>query len=217
MPDEPSVPIPADEPAKEAESTNAAEPMEVEEASKEESGDSGNRRSTRERKVMEKFRPGPAVVEKAEFEIKEGKGKKLADIENVSTIMNRFKSDDAAMKMCHKLCYKRDGKSTTRKRNLRQFSGVWDIDEKEVRDRVLKVKPVSLLKEVATVFDCKPQGNITADYQDSVVKFLLKPTASGNEVPLTDAAKRREKSAKKSVVLQKKRDRSRCLCVWYYH
>eukprot|EP01004_Peranema_trichophorum_P007157 NODE_5947_length_947_cov_84.220874_g5360_i0.p1 GENE.NODE_5947_length_947_cov_84.220874_g5360_i0~~NODE_5947_length_947_cov_84.220874_g5360_i0.p1 ORF type:complete len:223 (-),score=50.17 NODE_5947_length_947_cov_84.220874_g5360_i0:13-681(-) len=78
------------------------------------------------------------------------------------------------------MAFGRLGKSTNRKSNLRKFSGVNGETEDMVKQRVSRLKPFKLLKEVVQLFDCKSSGSTMEDYSNALVKFLLKPEPSGN-------------------------------------
>jgi len=172
------------------------------------------RKSDRARQPMEKFKPNAAKkAEKEEFIIKPGKGAPLGDMETVCALMGRLGSNDPSLITLHRLCYNRAGKTTTRKRNLRLFSGISDSStEEQVLAKVVRVKPSRLLRRLTDLLGCTPEGSRTVDdLAGALAHFLMKPKDHKKPLPPTireKAAKRKAAKDRRKESLRRQREKA---------
>eukprot|EP00941_MAST-03F_sp_MAST-3F-sp1_P001632 g1632.t1 len=149
--------------------------------------DDDNVASNRKRRTVKKVErfeiASPKKVERVEYA--GGKGTKLGDIPNFTYLLSKCTGKHHLPVALHRLIYGRDGKSTMRRKNLREFSGFefeegskdWD----KVEEKLTRSFPWTTLclRDLFRLLDIDRSG-----HKDEMVKrvmnFLLKPQVSSN-------------------------------------
>merc|ERR1711998_288328 len=82
--------------------------------------------------------PDPDANKKSKTDVigKAGKGTPLSDMPRVIHNLNKESSDSKVLKKLHRVLYGTDGKKTTRKRDIRSFSGTVGIDRDSLEARI---------------------------------------------------------------------------------
>lgn len=140
------------------------------------------RKSARERKVVDIFVPPVSEKEEREIEVLEGSGTPLGDIENVVRALEGLKSADPLTKKVHSLLYGFAGKKTVVKKNIRLFKGIPE-DQQEAKKTLWteKFKGSNLqteLKPICQLFDLEISGTKEAVIS-RICDFMVNPQSSG--------------------------------------
>lgn len=164
-------------------------------------------RPTRERKSTVRLEPEQPKEAKV-FSYAGGSGIPLGDVSFFRVATDKLKSDDDTLQQLHSLCYGSVGKATTRKKQLRQFSGFPNAEDPETRKKLVtrvsggKKWTVSVLKGCCGVLGVE-RGGTKDDLAERLVDYLLSPS----EVKGVPAKAKKAKKTKK-VKKDKKRKRS---------
>lgn len=169
--------------AEEVPAAKEEEPVAEEAAAPAEEAMTG-RRSTRDRKVREVYKP----VEKAEDEVKElmvpdGEGEELGLIENVNHRLGTTLSTAPILQKIHGLLFpKQRSVKKDRKANIRRFKGFdkANLDAaKETATTKLDSYTLDDLKGMCLFFDIEKTG-IKGVVVERICDFLVSPVSSGN-------------------------------------
>lgn len=165
-------------------------------------------RARRERKQTQFFKPVTAPVDKDAFEIKQGKGKKLAEIPNVAFHLSKITGRDELLEDLHTLLYKRKGKLSTRKRDIGSFSGFVfeDKAEREKAEERLSKWTVEHLHGVMDLLDIPRGAGDKSAKVSKVMDFLEKPKVMSDVDLAEREAKKKAKKASKRKQEAKKKD-----------
>ncbi|XP_077991693.1 protein DEK-like isoform X2 [Glandiceps talaboti] len=157
-------------------------------------------KGSRERKKVDRLSlqdNKSADDKKEKFEVKEGRGKKLGEIERIDLQLKKANSD--ALKPLHRLLFARAGSTFEIKRNIRKFSGFPFTKEDsnyEKKENNLIKYTVSGLKEFCEWLDLE-KGGTKEDIIHRILDFLLEPAPSGKPMP-KPKRKRGEKRKKRT-------------------
>ena len=138
----------------------------------------GLRRSTRERKTVERY-------SNSEYEKKpiEGEGKILKEIPEIKEAFKRCPRDIDFLKIVHKTLYGTEGKQETRRKDILKFNGIKGENEEETktilerRKAWLERQTFAALIEMCRLFCLAGAAKEkTKDkYAEEIVKFIEKP------------------------------------------
>ncbi|XP_070556673.1 protein DEK-like [Ptychodera flava] len=166
-------------------------------------------KGTRDRKKVERlsFQDTKSSSNKEKFEIKEGRGTKLGEIERVELQLKKANSD--ALKPLHRLLFSRPGSAFEIKRNIRKFSGFpfsRDASDYEKKENILIKFTVSGLKEFCEWLDLEKGGG-KEELIHRILDFLLEPKPSGKALP-KPKKKRGEKRKRASKAKKDKKKKT---------
>lgn len=147
----------------------------------------------RERKAPEVFKL-PVPTEKADFVIAKGKGKPIADLPDVCTMLEKKKGSDDVLQHLHSVAFGRKGPRAKVKANLREFSGfpfAADARAAELakREAFLSKRTADELKDMLSVC-CLERSGKKEELVARLIDFFDKPAASGI-APAAGGAKRK--------------------------
>jgi len=158
----------------------------------------------RERKTTAAFTY--AVKEKAAFVVQDGKGIAIGALPDLEKGLAKLKGDDILLTTLHRLFFKRSGKKTTIRRNIRHFSGFPGDDaavEAAVKNATTKIGKLSMpiVKRMIDLFliDRSPasfeDGLNKAALVERLVEWLSAPKES--TIPKKATPKRKAKGGTK--------------------
>jgi hypothetical protein len=174
--------------------------------------ENGERKSTRERKVVAQFVPAYQETKERTIVVPEGSGQSLGDIDNVNRAIDSLKAADSLIKKIHSVLFGQTGVKATVKKHVRQFNGIPKSDADEwttkTKAKLGKMEGHKDLKPMCRVFDLETSGT-NEDAINRIVEFLVKPKASGGEYKGNPGAagKRKKASSKKSSSKKSKKEK----------
>jgi len=133
---------------------NEAKVGKTEKKNGEKKGSTAGRRSTRKRKTIERLET--SRPEKEQRVYIPGEGVKLGDIEKIKDAIGISSTDE--LQIVHKILYGKVGKKFSRKKGIRDFSGVQEDEVPEVEKRLKRLKQKDL-KICMRIFGLKTVGN----------------------------------------------------------
>jgi hypothetical protein len=147
----------------------------------------------RDRKAPEVFKV--AVVEKIEFAIQPGKGKRVGDLPDVCSMLEKHKGASDVLQQLHTVAFGRKGPMAKVKAHLRDFSGFpFDAAARETelakRSAFLSKRTGDELKEMLAVC-CLERSGKKEELVGRLVDFFDKPTSSGHAAPASAAKRKR--------------------------
>lgn len=152
----------------------------------------------RKRKATKQYNIEASVPKKRVAAKHVGSGTKLQDIPSVEqTLTEKFKADD--LRMLYKLCFEVTGKTTTLKKELKQFQGFgFDKDSTEYKKKQAQLNKLN--KSVLAAQFCAPlclkDKGTKEEVINRIMEFLLCPTDSGEAV-VSDVKKKVQQKKKK--------------------
>eukprot|EP00884_Botryococcus_braunii_P019523 jgi/Botrbrau1/6254/Bobra.0129s0007.2 len=155
----------------------------------------------RERKKVEFFAPETSKAAE-EVVIKKGKGHELGEIPNVDYHLSKVKGGDEILEDLHNILFRRKGKASARKKNIKKFSGFVYPEGSEDAEKTKDLQRISNLKiekihQLMDVLDV-PRGK--GDKESKVLslwEYLEEPKVLSNVDKAKKAAKKKGKGTKK--------------------
>ncbi|XP_071964988.1 protein DEK-like [Antedon mediterranea] len=159
----------------------------------------------RERKKVERLSlEQKETTEKKKFEIVDGQGTKLGEMERVEMILGKTNADQ--LKLFYRFLFGKTGKLTEIKKHIRLFSGfnfIEDDSEYNKKEQYLVRLTMTALRDFCSYLDLERGGNKEI-VMKRIMDFCLNPTPSGKKIPKKKKAQKRKRLSSGKEKAEKK-------------
>lgn len=167
----------------------------------------------RERKKVDFFAPETSKAVE-EVVIKKGKGQELGEIPNVDYHLSKVKGADEILEDLHTILFRRKGKASARKKNIKKFSGFVYPEGSEDAEKAKDLQRISNLKiekihQLMDVLDV-PRGKGDKESKVNILwEYLEEPKVLSHVDKAKKAAKKKGKRTKKVALKDGKASKKR--------